>query len=133
MWPAEIVQQLRSTLPPGYTAGPRVHLGTFHENDVSPYVVDGNGTSPGRTAGNAGDETTVSAWTSEPSVAVEVEPDDEYEYAVHVYDAEREQTLVAAIEIVSPANKDRRRSGTASSQNAPPCSGPGCPSAWWTW
>ncbi len=85
-WPAAIVTQLRATLPPGYTAGPRVHLGTFYEIDVSAYQSDDAPLSPGSNA---------------------VEPDEEYEYAVHVYDAEHEQTLVAAIEIVSPANKDR--------------------------
>jgi hypothetical protein len=98
MWPAAIVQHLRTVLPPGYTAGPRVHLGSFHEIDESdiPFHL-------GPSGGVA-----VASWAStEPSVAVEVEPDEEYEYAVHVYDAEREQTLVAAIEIVSPANKDR--------------------------
>src|SRR5438094_60059 len=34
MWPANIVQQLRKQLPPGYVAEPRVHLGTLMEIDV---------------------------------------------------------------------------------------------------
>jgi Protein of unknown function (DUF4058) len=106
-WPAAIVQRLRTTLPPGYTAGPRVHLGTFYEIDVSAYESDDSPPSPGSNAGNGGGVAVASWAATEPSVAVEVEPDEEYEYAVHVYDAEREQTLVAAIEIVSPANKDR--------------------------
>lgn len=107
MWPAAIVQQLRATLPPGYTAGPRVHLGTFYEIDVSTYQSDEPAQSSGWSADAGEGGVAVAAWTAtEPSVAVEVEPDKEYEYAVHVYDAEREQTL-AAIEIVSPANKDR--------------------------
>ncbi|MFO0796606.1 MAG: DUF4058 family protein [Gemmataceae bacterium] len=103
-WPAAIVQQLRTTLPPGFTAGPRVHLGTFYEIDVSAYEADDvPQPAPGDAGGGA-----VAAWTAtEPSVAVEVEPEEEYEYAVHVYDAERDQTLVAAVELVSPANKDR--------------------------
>jgi hypothetical protein len=42
-----------------------------------------------------------------PSVRHPIDPDEDDEYAVHVYDTEGEQTLVAAIEIVSPANKDR--------------------------
>ena len=42
-----------------------------------------------------------------PSVAVETELPDDDEYEVRIYDAERGRTLVAAIEIVSPANKDR--------------------------
>src|SRR4051812_1209810 len=92
-----IVQQLRSTLPPGFTAGPRAHLGPFYEIGISAYETD-DGPSP----------SVWKAWSAtESSVAIDVEPDEEYEYAVYVYDAEREQTLVAAIEIVSPANKDR--------------------------
>jgi hypothetical protein len=107
-WPAAIVQQLRSTLPPGFTAGPRVHLGAFYEIDISTYATD-EVSQQSFSSSNSGDGgVAVAAWTaSEPSVALEIEPEEEYEYAVHVYDAEREQTLVAAIEIVSPANKDR--------------------------
>jgi hypothetical protein len=42
-----------------------------------------------------------------PSVAVETTLADYDEYEVRVYDAKRGRHLVAAIEIVSPANKDR--------------------------
>src|SRR5207248_2759568 len=42
-----------------------------------------------------------------PSVSVETELPDYDEYAVRVYDVERGRQLVAAIELVSPANKDR--------------------------
>ena len=38
---------------------------------------------------------------------------DQYEYEVRVYDAERDRRLVAAVEIVSPANKDRPESRRA--------------------
>jgi len=38
---------------------------------------------------------------------------DEYEYEVRVFDVERERQLVAAIEFVSPANKDRPESRDA--------------------
>ena len=92
----------------GYMAGPRVHLGTFYEIDVSAYESDDAPAPAARAAGNGNGGVAVASWAAtEPNVAVEVAPDEEYEYAVHVYDAEREQTLVAAIEIVSPANKDR--------------------------
>src|SRR5205085_1114056 len=43
----------------------------------------------------------------EIDVAGETELPDDDEYEVRIYDAERGRTLVAAIEIVSPANKDR--------------------------
>jgi Protein of unknown function (DUF4058) len=108
MWPAAIVQQLRATLPAGYTAGPTVHLGTFCEIDVSTYESDEAPLSSWKpdTSGNGGVATATWA-VAEPTVMVEVEPEEDYEYSVKIYDAEREQTLVAAIEIVSPANKDR--------------------------
>jgi hypothetical protein len=38
---------------------------------------------------------------------VQTQPPHEYEYEVRVFDAERDRQLVAAIEFVSPANKDR--------------------------
>src|SRR6059058_5337016 len=108
MWPAAIVQQLRTILPPGFTAGPRIHLGTFYEIDVSTYESDHDSPPSGwKVIGEAGGAATALWTATEPSVAIAVEPDEEYEYAVFVYDAERDQTLVAAIEIVSPGNKDR--------------------------
>jgi hypothetical protein len=82
MWPTCIVQHLRNQLPSGFVAEPRVHLGTLMEIDVG-------------------------ALESDPAVAVETEPPDEYEYEVRIFDVERERQLVAAIEFVSPANKDR--------------------------
>lgn len=59
-WPAMIVLQLNSRLPPRYVAGPLVHLGS------------------------------------------EID-----EYEVQVFDLRHDRSLVAAIEIVSPSNKDR--------------------------
>ncbi len=49
----------------------------------------------------------VSAPNVHPSVAVETEIPDYDEYEVRIYDASRDRTLVAVIELVSPANKDR--------------------------
>ncbi|MFO0822399.1 MAG: DUF4058 family protein [Gemmataceae bacterium] len=105
-WPVSILRQLRSTLPAGFTAEPSVHLGAFYEIDVSTYETDEAPTSPNGKSRH-GTNGPVAQWNAEPSVAVEVEPDEEYEYAVNIYDVEGERTLVAAIEIVSPANKDR--------------------------
>ena len=44
------------------------------------------------------------------TLAVETELADADEYEVRVYDAERDRRLVAAVEIVSPGNKDRPES-----------------------
>ena len=51
--------------------------------------------------------------TTLPAVAVDTEPPDEYEYEVRIFDVERERQLVAAIEFVSLANKDRPESRDA--------------------
>ena len=111
MWPASIVQQLRKQLPPGYVAEPRVHLGTLMEIDVGTlegHVVPRTGAAE-RNGGAA-----TAAWTATaPVVAVETDPPDESEYEVLIFDVERERTLVAAIELASPANKDQPESRQA--------------------
>jgi hypothetical protein len=111
MWPASIVQHLRKQLPPGYVAEPRVHLGTLMEIDVGA-LESAEVAHPGAANGNGNAGT--SAWTAmAPVVAVETDPPDEYEYEVRIFDVERGRTLVAAIELVSPANKDRPESRQA--------------------
>jgi hypothetical protein len=101
-----IVQHLDKQLPPRYVAEPRVHLGSEVEVDFAAFEGDapsGHLDDRGADAGLA-----TAAWpATEPIVAVETALADEYEYAVRVYDLERERTLVAVLEIVSPANKDR--------------------------
>jgi hypothetical protein len=110
-----IVQQLRKLLPPGFVAEPRVHLGTLMEIDVGALEADEPPRSwPAGSNGEGGVATATATWTAEsPVVAVETDPPDEYEYEVRIYDAERERHLVATIELVSPANKDRRESREA--------------------
>jgi hypothetical protein len=105
-WPAVIVHQLRKQLPRGYVAGPRVHAGAQVEIDVATYEKDNAPPTFGNPDGDGGVATAVWA-PAAPSVAVETELPDDDEYEVRIYDAERGRTLVAAIEIVSPANKDR--------------------------
>jgi Protein of unknown function (DUF4058) len=111
MWPASIVRQLRKELPPGYVAEPRVHLGTLMEIDVG--ALESHQVARTESSIGNGDAVSV-AWTATaPAVAVETDPPDEYEYEVRIFDVERERTLVAAIELVSPANKDRPESRQA--------------------
>lgn len=105
-WPAVIVQQLRKRLPPGYAVGPRVHSGSQVEIDVAAFEQDEQSSRQSTSEGNGG--VTVAAWVPAlPGLDVETTLPDYDEYEVRVYDARRERTLVAAIEIVSPANKDR--------------------------
>ncbi len=101
-WPAELVRNLCTILPAGYRAAPGVYLGSPFEIDIGAHHLDPN------VKGDASDGVglaTVPAVTSTLTVEADLPEQDEYE--VRVYDSERDRTLVAAIEIVSPSNKDR--------------------------
>jgi hypothetical protein len=107
MWPAIMIQQLTPKLPPEFTAEPRVHLGSYFEIDVCAY----EGEEPGAVAdtwssGSSGPATATVAPPA-PTLVVESNLGEQYEYEVLVYDQDRGRVLVAAVEIVSPANKDR--------------------------
>jgi hypothetical protein len=110
LWPTCIVQQLRNQLPAGFVAEPRVHLGTLMEIDVAA-LESGDAPRTGAVGGNETGTAGTAPWTATlPAVAVDTEPPEEYEYEVRIFDVERERQLVAAIEFVSPANKDRPES-----------------------
>jgi hypothetical protein len=105
-WPAVIVQDLRKHLPPGYVAEPRVHSGSQVEIDVAAFENDDARTLPTMTQGNGG--VRIATWApDQPSLPVETTLPDYDKYEVRIFDARRGRHLVAAIEIVSPANKDR--------------------------
>jgi hypothetical protein len=106
-WPMMLVAALSRRLPPRYVAGPRVHLGAYFEIDVASYEEDeppppasGEGVEVGGVAADV--------WAPpQPTLAVPTDLPDQDEYEVRVYDTRRRHRLVAAVEIVSPANKDR--------------------------
>ena len=103
MWPAVIVQQLRRQLPPGFVSALRVHLGPYFEIDVAAYENDAPGVGP--STGEGGGAATLAP--PRPTWAVETDVPEDDEYEVQIYRADEERQLVAVIEIVSPANKDR--------------------------
>lgn len=113
MWPATIVQQLYPLLPDEYVAEPRVHLGTNFEIDVCAYEDDrSKGASP--SPAESADRIAAKPWTApQPTLTVESDFPEQYEYEVLVYDQSRGRQLVAAVELVSPANKDRPESRRA--------------------
>ena len=104
--PAVIVQHLRKRLPAGYVAAPSVHSGSQIEIDVASFEKDEPPPFSATNEGNGGVATAVWA-PPRPSIAVETTLPDYDEYEVRIYDAKRGRHQVAAIEIVSPANKDR--------------------------
>ena len=106
-WPAMIVQALMRKLPRRYVAEPRVHSGALVEIDVATFEEDealSSGAGPGN--GNGGVATAVWA-PPRPTLTVATDLPEQDEYEVRVYDLRRGRRLVAAVEIVSPANKDR--------------------------
>lgn len=111
MWPAEIVRQLFPILPEGYVAAPGVHLGTFFEIDVSVYDADETGKRAERTSAGNGAVATLAPPI--PTFTMETDWPDQDEYEVRVYDQRHGRRLVAAIELVSPGNKDRPESRRA--------------------
>jgi uncharacterized protein DUF4058 len=102
-----IVADLARVLPPQYVAAPRVHMGALVEIDVATYERD-VGDRPLWTEGPSEGGVATAVWApprATLSIPADLPAQDEYE--VRVYDIERGRRLVAAIEIVSPSNKDR--------------------------
>ncbi len=107
-WPAMIVLALARLLPRRYVAAPRLHSGAFVEVDVATLDKgDVNSPGGGTDVGNGGGLATAVWAPPRPTLAFVTDlpaPDD---YEVQVYDTRSGRRLVAAVEIVSPANKDR--------------------------
>jgi hypothetical protein len=106
-WPAMIVIGLNRTLPGRYVAEPQVHLGSSIEIDVATYEEDG-AEPPSAREGGSGVGVATAVWAPpRPTLAVATDLPALDEYEVRVYDTKSGRRLVAAVEIVSPANKDR--------------------------
>jgi Protein of unknown function (DUF4058) len=106
-WPTVIVMALNRILPPRYVAAPRVHLGPNAEINVTAYEMETSESSAARTGGADGGVATAVWAPPRPTFDVAVERPEQDEYEVRVYDTQRHRQLVAAVEIISPANKDR--------------------------
>jgi hypothetical protein len=106
-WPMMIVQHLFPLLPKGFVAAPGVHLGAGFEVDVSAHEKDEPEPMEAEAAnGNGG--VAVATWAPpKTTLTLTTDVPDQDQYEVRVYNAELHRRLVAAIEIVSPSNKDR--------------------------
>jgi hypothetical protein len=103
-WPAVIVMGLNRRLPRRYVAAPAVHLGSSVEIDVATF--DRDEAASVSEGGNGGGVATTVWAPPRPTLAVATDLPAADEYEVRIYD-ERDRRLVAAVEIVSPADKDR--------------------------
>lgn len=110
-WPMRIVEDLAPRLPDGFVAEPRVHLGNYYEIDVCTFEhnEDGDRVSGSARESNVGVATAPQALPI-PTLTLDTVFPEQYSYEVLIFDLERDRRLVAAVEIVSPANKDRPES-----------------------
>lgn len=108
-WPMMIVRKLIEVLPEPYFAAPAVHLGTLFEVDIGncpePFPVS--------TGIEVRESAPVVATYAPPKPTLEPQLPDQDVYEVRIFDSRRNRRLVAAIEIVSPSNKDRSDSRAA--------------------
>lgn len=108
-WPMMIIRELVRKLPPRYIAAPGVHAGSHLEIDVATFEKD-DSDDFSQDAGNVdGGGVATAVWAPpQPTLTLATDLPDADEFTVRIYDSKRGRRLVAAIEIVSPANKDRR-------------------------
>jgi len=104
LWPGMMVKQLNTKLPRRYYAEPHAHLGIQVEADMATFEEE---LAPGA-EGDSGNGVATAVWAppkATQSHLTDLPAQDTFE--VRVYDEDRASRLVAAIELVSPANKDR--------------------------
>ncbi|HEX5447447.1 MAG TPA: DUF4058 family protein [Pirellulales bacterium] len=106
MWPAMIVANLRRSLPKGFFAELQVHSGRSAEIDVATYEEDHEAMEVAAEENGGGVATAVWA-PPQPTLSVFTDLPAQDVYEVQVYDETRRTRLVAAVELASPANKDR--------------------------
>jgi hypothetical protein len=108
LWPGIIVQKLAAILPEPYYAAPSIYLGSSFEVDIGTF----RGVRPDLEVGGNGEGGVAVATYAPPRPTLTFEPElpNQDEYEVCIYDTRRKRRLVAAIELVSPSNKDRPES-----------------------
>jgi Protein of unknown function (DUF4058) len=104
-WAIEIMGTLnRSVLPPGCLAEAQVHVGSRVEVDVAAFTRETAPSSGPSGVNGSGVAAVTWAVSAPPLVMPAIFPD---EIEVQVFHMSGGATLVAAIELVSPGNKDR--------------------------
>jgi Protein of unknown function (DUF4058) len=109
-WVNTMVRQLNGDLlPRRYRAIPQVHLGPFVETDVATFEQD-LATEPGGESPTNGGQ---AAWSPQGVQTLEIDLPAQDVFEVRVHDDRNGIRLVAAVELVSPGNKDRPESRQA--------------------
>jgi hypothetical protein len=108
-WVNTLVRQLNtSRLPARYRAEPEVRWGAYVEVDVATFEEDPAPLAEAEAGNGAATAVAVAVWAPPrpaQTFAVDLPAQDVFE--LRVYDERRSKRLVAAVELVSPANKDR--------------------------
>jgi hypothetical protein len=105
-WAGIVVQHLGRRLPPRYYAEPHVHLSIDVEADVATF--DEQQEAAAGPAAGSGDGVATAVWAPpRPTQAFTVSFPAQDAFEVKVFDDRRGSRLVAAVEFVSPRNKDR--------------------------
>lgn len=113
LWTGAIAGQLNARLPAGYFAEPQVHVGARVEVDVATFEWHRPDTGPGAHVGPPNEQApggsltlAVERWTA-PAASFVVPTAFPEAAEVRVFSSEAGPQLVAAVELVSPGNKDR--------------------------
>jgi hypothetical protein len=109
-WAAAMAGRLNERLPAEYFAEFQVTVSTRIEVDVATFTEAGTPAVPRPDAGGTAVETQVWAPPAPVAMMPALFPDD---FAVHVFSSMAGPVLVAAIELVSPGNKDREEARRA--------------------
>jgi hypothetical protein len=107
-WPGVIAFRLNKMLPAEYRSGVKVHVGAAIEVDIGAYELDDPVSN-----GSNGSGTAVAWAPAKPTLLLDTDVPQPPEYEVRIYDERQGRRLVAAVEIVSPGNKDREGSRDA--------------------
>ena len=105
-WPAFIIQRLNGRLPPRFHAIPHIHVGAFVEVDITTLEEEGLTGSATEPNGAEGGVATAVWAPPRPAQTIVVDLPDQDVFEVRICN-DRGDRLVAAVELVNPANKDR--------------------------
>lgn len=104
LWPGMMVKQLNPQLPRRYYAEPHAHLGIQVEVDLATFEEE----TPSLSEVGTGDGVATAVWVAPRATQTFLtDLPAQSAFGIRVYDEERASRLVAAVELVSPANKDR--------------------------
>jgi Protein of unknown function (DUF4058) len=108
-WANTMVRYLNgSWLPRRFRAVPQVHLGPFVETDLATYDEEFLTETAKLSAEQVNNGSEVALWYPDQAVqTLEIDLPGQDVFEVRVFDDRRGMRLVAVVELVSPANKDR--------------------------